>query len=437
MALEKVFDEYVSKAQCSNQPLFDGAVNYDELSKAYVAAAALYKNEKKEGESFEDYMQARNLRNPKDPELYPSKNYSLLISELQQRQAGNALTELEVDTGNLERSLLELTEAAENSQQIRELYRIRKQTTKFDGGISLEEAVRLKHCMSQGRELFLSGFQSSLQVKPLSYFYALTAYSYAVIILNNPIRFRKDMLPGSHGLNYLPNDIHVQFGGDTARGTFSDLHASFPENSIRSSNLEVIGDNTKSIVEFNNMKFTASLGTLLSMVPEIKKYFQIVTGRASRAHKMDAYSETRYSKHSYVFLIGDGQKRPTEAELQRAFPDAQIGEDNGRSKIIVGDEHVSRLSLTSYTDLHGDLWFVENPFYPVVLPEINLHFLILAIFSNLMRYRPDEWGELVDNNVEMGTSLLVRHYFSAIERKFNMLILRNVSQFFPYAPRAV
>lgn len=382
-------------------------------------------------------MTTNGISNPKDAAYYPAKNYSLLLAELHARQNGNALTELEVDAANLERGLLELTEAAENSYQIKELYRIRKQTTKKDGGISLDEAIKLKHCMSQGRELFLSGLSSSLQVKPLSYFYAITAYSYAVIILNNPVRFRKDMLPGSHGLNYLPNDIHVQFGGDTAKGTFSDLHASFPENSIRSAHLEIIGENVSSIIEFNKNKYTVSLGTLLSMVPEVRSYFDIVTGRNSRTHSMSVHSETKYSKHSYVFLIGDGQRRPSEDQIRSAFPVGSTGEENGRTKVTVPSEDVSKLRITSYTDIHGDLWFVENPFCPIILPEINLHFLILAILSNLMRYRPDEWGELVDNNVDMRISLLVRHYISAIERKFNVLILRNISQFYPYAPRTV
>lgn len=437
MTLETLFSEHVNATDCSNQPMFDSSVDYQGVVDAYKAASREYGEVPEPKPTLDQFMKNKGVRNPKDADLYAAKNFQLLLAELTARQAGNVLADLEVDASNLDRSLLELTEAAENSHKIRELYRLRKQTTKSDGGINLDEAVRLKHCLSQGRELFLSGYSSSLQVKPLSYFYALTAYSYAIIVLNNPVRFRKDMLPGSHGLNYLPNDIHIQFGGDTARGTFSDLHSSFPENSIRSANLEVIGSNAESILKFNERKFTASLGTLLSMVPEVRKYFEFVTGRNSRSHAMNVYSETRYAKHSYVFLIGDGQRRPSPVEIERCFPGAQIGEENGRSKIVVGSEDLNRLVLTAYTDIHGDLWFIENPFAPVVLPEVNLHFLILAIFSNLMRYRPDEWGELVNNNVEMGISLLVRHYFSAVERKFNMLVLRNISQFFPYAPRGV
>ncbi len=62
-------------------------------------------------------------------------------------------------------------------------------------------------------------------MKPLVWFYSLTAYARAVIILNNPIRYNLDTLPGSHGLNYLPTEIKIQFGGATKQGTFSELFA--------------------------------------------------------------------------------------------------------------------------------------------------------------------------------------------------------------------
>jgi hypothetical protein len=41
------------------------------------------------------------------------------------------------------------------------------------------------------------------------------------------------MLPGSHGMAYLPAPIQAQFGGDTARGTFSDLVSSFPTHLVK------------------------------------------------------------------------------------------------------------------------------------------------------------------------------------------------------------
>lgn len=81
-------------------------------------------------------------------------------------------------------ALVELLENVENTEHIRDLYRLRKRTSGKDkkSGIGSEEATRLKNCMRQGRELYTSGLAGSLMVKPLNFFYALTAYSYVVLI---------------------------------------------------------------------------------------------------------------------------------------------------------------------------------------------------------------------------------------------------------------
>src|SRR5699024_7697452 len=123
---------------------------------------------------------------------------------------------------DFEEANLELAESLENVNELRELYKLRKASvgSSSNAGISSDEAGRIKNCFSQGRELFLAGRNGSLMVKPLNFFYALTAYTYGIIILNNALRYRKDMLPGSHGMAYLPATIQAQFGGDCARGTF-------------------------------------------------------------------------------------------------------------------------------------------------------------------------------------------------------------------------
>ena len=101
---------------------------------------------------------------------------------------------------------MELLENIENTSQIKELYRIRKRTVKRDdkSGLTTEEANKIRNCLRQGRDLYWAGKHGSLMVKPLNFFYALTAYAYAAIILNNPLRYSLENLPGSHGLNYLP-----------------------------------------------------------------------------------------------------------------------------------------------------------------------------------------------------------------------------------------
>ena len=49
-----------------------------------------------------------------------------------------------------------------------------------------------------------------------------------------------------------------------------------------------------------------------------------------------------------------------------------------------------------------------------------------------MRYSPDEWGEILSNQVNADASLIIRKYLSAFENKFPILLLRSLSKFHPY-----
>lgn len=66
------------------------------------------------------------------------------------------------------------------------------------------------------------------------------------------------------------------------------------------------------------------------------------------------------------------------------------------------------------------------------MPETCLHFLLTNIFSNIMRYSPDHWGDVLLNEVRSDISLITRKYLSAFENKFPVLLLRSISKFFPY-----
>ncbi|WP_155720926.1 YaaC family protein, partial [Gluconobacter oxydans] len=204
----------------------------------------------------------------KDPALLPSKNTYLLHKEIKRRLSReDPLSLLPIEPLDFDDATLELAESLENTAEIRELYKIRKASigSSPNAGISAEEAAKIKNCFNQGRELFLSGRNGSLMVKPLNFFYALTAYTYGVIILNSPFRYRKDMLPGSHGMAYLPASIQAQFGGDSARGTFSDLVSAFPTHLVKTPGISFNIDCSNSLMRFYENRFDVSLGTLLRL----------------------------------------------------------------------------------------------------------------------------------------------------------------------------
>ncbi|MFB9943052.1 YaaC family protein, partial [Gluconobacter oxydans] len=170
-----------------------------------------------------------------------------------------------------------------------------------------------------------------------------------------------------------------------------------------------------------------------SMIPEMADYYKLTTGSQSRCFPLEISSTNNIRSVTWEFQIGNGETRPSSASIEQAFRGFQVDERHGKTIVTVPAANSSKLNATIYTDLRGKLWFVENPFFPIMLPEISVHFLITSIFSNIMRYRPDEWGSVLLNEVSSNISLLTRHYFSSFQRKFMLLVLRSSSRFIPYA----
>ena len=437
--LEEIGKEEINIGKSSNQPIFRTDIDYDILSKQREEAISKWNSlspaDRAIYQDQRDYESKNNVPNLKDETLIPAKNVSLMMREIRERiNTNDVLRLLPLEGLDFDDSALELAESLENTEEIRDLYRVRKRTTgnKKNSGISTDEAAKLKNCFSQGRELYLAGRQGSLMVKPLNFFYALTAYSYGVIILNNPLRFRKDMLPGSHGMAYIPDAIHAQFGGDSARGTFSDLVTAFPTQLVKNNSIEFNIDCSDSIIQFYETKFSVSLGILLSMIPEMTDYYKLTTGQNSRCFPIEVVSANDPRSLIWEFHIGNGETRPSKSSIEESFKEFIHHERHGKIVVKVPASKASSIKACIYSDLRGSLWYVENPFFPVILPEIAVHFLITSMFSNIMRYRPDEWGNVLLNEVPSGISLLTRHYFSSFQRKFFLVILRSLSRYIPY-----
>lgn len=438
--LEEILVDCVTTTQAENHPPFAATIDYEAEVKKRDAAtkawATLSKDNRAEfGDKLERYLQNEGVLDLKDPTLLPSKNFYLLQREIAARvSAENLFQPLPIDELHFENALVELVENIENVSHIKELYKLRKRTvgSTKNAGIATEEAGRLKNCMRQGRELYLSGKHGSLMVKPLNFFYSLTAYAYAVVILNNPIRYSLDGLPGSHGINYLPDGIKSQFGGDMPHGTFSDLFGAFPTISLRNHQFEITQDCKDSLLTFFKTRTTVSPGTLLSMVPELREYYKLITGRNSRAHPLELLITNDTRSVKWEFQIGDGEVRPPIDGVENAFSGFTVSERHGKIIVAVPGSDAHRIKACIYSDARGRFWYIENPFFPIILPEVCIHFLLTNSFSNIMRYSPDRWGNILLNEADSNVSLITRKYLSAFENKFPFLVLRSISRFQPY-----
>jgi len=215
-------------------------------------------------------------------------------------------------------------------------------------------------------------------------------------------------------------------------GTFSDLFVAFPTFNIRNRRVDIFQDNEESILALFRTRITVGCGTLLSMVPEIRDHFKLVTGRCSRTYPLEISTASDPRSVRWDFQLGDGESRPSPGDVANSFPGFPITERYGKVIITVPAAESYKIRATIYTDIRGRFWYVENPFFPIIMPEICLHFLLTNVFSNVMRYSPDHWGEVLLNQVKSDISLITRKYLSAYENKCPVLLLRAISRFYPF-----
>ncbi len=438
--LDNLLSDLVDIKEAENNSPFsnDGAYETIAVEKERIVEKwkSLSKEEKQEYKGdIKKYFRREGLNEAQGSDLTPSKNYYLLKKEISARlESGDPSILLPINDLHFEQAILELVENMENTEHVRELYKVRKRAVgdSRNAGISMSEASRVRNCMRQGRELYLAGKSGSLMVKPLNFFYSLTAYAYAFIILNNPIRISLDSLPGSHGLNYIPDGMKNQVGGDMPQGTFSDLLCAFPTLNVRNAEFSIQQDASFSLIEFFKKRHTIGVGTLLSMIPEIREYYRIATGEVGRTHPLSVSMGKSDRSIVWEFQIGDGERRPNLSDVENSFKGFNVSERFGKYNISVPASDAFKISACISCDARGNLWYIENPFYPVVFPEVCIHFMLTSILSNLMRYSPDHWGSVLLNETNTDHSLIVRKYLSAFENKFPILILRSISKYFPY-----
>jgi len=168
------------------------------------------------------------------------------------------------------------------------------------------------------------------------------------------------------------------------------------------------------------------------MVPEIREYYKLVTGRHSRTYPLEVSLGKAHRSVVWEFQIGDGEIRPSLSEIQKAFDTFTISERFGKVVVEIPASSAHKMKASIYTDAKGDFWYIENPFFPLILPEECVHFILTNAFSNIMRYSPDNWGSILFNEGNSDVSLITRKYLSAFENKFPVLALRSISRFFPY-----
>ena len=133
--LDDLLRDDVEVVKAENKPLFSTQFDFAEERRRKDEATEEWKKldqSKREPyrNNIKNYYKEKGVKDPQDPELYPSKNWYLLNNEtLAQYQSTNRFEILPINDLHFEQSLLELVENIENVEHIRQLYKKRKLTS--------------------------------------------------------------------------------------------------------------------------------------------------------------------------------------------------------------------------------------------------------------------------------------------------------------------
>lgn len=386
------------------------------------------------GNNFREYFVKQFPDN--DVLSYGVKNRLLIEDEMNaRRNEYSPHLPMLIDIIDSENTLLDIIESNENIDHIKEVYKkIKlKSNTTDKGGLNSAEANNIKYCLRQGRELYLSGKNSGTLVKPLVYFYSITAFAYAVILLNSPFRYKLEDIRNSHGIEHKLDNSCISFGGAIKSGTFSELFYSLCSTPImfndgygQASSFYI--DRTESLRNFQNGKFDLSLLSIFSMMPEMASVLNLPT---KSVFDTNISMEISKKEIMYKISIGNGNDTIQDTSLDTAFGSHERKISEGRYVVFIPQGNIHSVKASFYTDVYGKTWFIDSPVPVIQLPEICLHFMAMFTLSNIMRYQPQLWGAILANEHDTRISTLVRYYLTLFERKLPFIVLRNTSELFP------
>ena len=402
------------------------AENLEQKSKLITEYKSLPSDERKKYKDLRAFFVASGFQEIDSMK----KNYQCFSEEINARieEATNPqLTQIQSLSATSD--VFELLHSFENIEKLKSLYKYQKKTCN-SSGINNEVAEQLKYCFLQGRELFTSGKNGATSVKPLLFFYSLTAYAFGLIVLNNPIRFSLDSLNGHHGLDYSHDEFGIKLGGNTPYGTFTDLFQSIPVCTIMDKNSQVYKQNIFSSIEtFFETDTKIKLGSLFSYIPELSSSIQSSTGGNTFCKQMTIKPTTVGRELGYEIIIGDGKEQLSTQRFDAMF-NATSTQLNGNLKYLITDKTFQTLKISIFQDIYGKTFLIDDKI-GYVLPEILIHFMILFAFSNIQRYDPPLWGEILSNKINSNVSYLIYKYFSVFENKLPYLILRLIGDNYP------
>jgi len=295
------------------------------------------------------------------------------------------------------------------------------------------KAEHISAAIVQAESYYQSARTASLEVKPLLLYYGMVGLAKCLIMLgdNEYTLASDDISNENHSQHGLSNKVKRGYTNDETARDGNELSPEFCY--IKSAGLYPLLRDCYSVTKITNGE-RLTVKDLLSLFPETQKDYFEYYKEAPRVWRCDGHYGKHITHDNYQlikFIDYDTlffRTSPTdkyEDVLKNAFPELTT------KYVVDGACYLSTNEIVGVDDgiylsesLNGAS-FAFCKIRNIGLSDIDIHFLLMFILSNIVRYRQDKWSNLINRTFNNDFSM-IESFLEVSQVKFPMLVLREL-----------
>ncbi len=315
--------------------------------------------------------------------------------------------------------------------------KLRREITRNRGQINLK-AAQISSLMVQSEKYYEAAVNAPLEIKPLILYYGMVGLSKSLILSGDNTYTLSALAPdnrdhSTHGLKFgtqNPNDISIRDGkrisnefcyaatSPTRIGLYNLLRACYSNTPIPNDTRVAIQD-------------------LLSLVPEIYKEYRAYFKQKPRSWGADAHFGVNNINDTIQLIVFEDWYYHTQQinrrerypnSILRNFPELSTlytREPNSDDKFRLNNNAVSIDDYIYVSQLMTLESFALKRLNGFSVSDIDIHFILMYILSNLVRYRQDKWSRLI-RRLDNDEMFLIESFIEISSVKFPYVILREL-----------
>lgn len=295
-------------------------------------------------------------------------------------------------------------------------------------------------CVRQAREYYHAASSVSMLTKPLLLYYGMYSLAKAFIFLYNPMISLGAI--SHHGLVKPTIDYRaerlLEANTKSCRGIFRQLSKYALTNRcvIRGSEAYYLSTTTDVSFPFNCC-FTElsearifTLEELLMTLPELFEFLLEVgiENRELLKVDIDLYRNISGNWLRTLAIYKPRNKATTKSFLQNKFPEINIPGERIKEddqcfvfQRSLHDDYSTLIPRPLVQASSGQLFLILND---SPISDINVHFAVMFLLSNIVRYKPPLWQQIIETTQKS----VISKFLSISELKFPNLILNELLQ---------